>query len=198
MAEKVAITEATKEDLLHFAQNVLFLDVDGRSSAPTIVAKIAESGWKRDFITVAPVALEEPRPDDSGRPAPYTTDTVMEEYYDTVAEKKRQRPRKRNWYGIWIEEQDSPGGKEAVPVFVNGRGIYISRNTGTAIPEEYVEVLENAMHYVYDEYDERKNFDGGLQTPRRVQSYPFRFVPNNQVTHMVNKGEVKRAGEVAA
>lgn len=77
--------------------------------------------------------------------------------------------RKRTYVGLRIPESKEPGGKQAVPLSVNGVRFDVPRNQNVWVPIEFYRVLDNARRWEYDEGN------SGLKMPREVHDYPFTF-----------------------
>jgi len=176
MTKRIPISEATPQQLRSFAETVLGLETSRTMNGPTLIGKIRAVGYNLDDIPaempgdgarkVSQVGLsgswqtfyvEDPkRP---GRPKMET---------DVPAGKK---PVPQPHVKIRIPVSAKPGGDEPVPVSVNGRAIYIPRNTDCAVPLKYVEVLMQAEEFHYPEYDQSADLMGGLKEPTMVKSY---------------------------
>lgn len=162
-SQKIAVSEATLPQLKAFATTVLGLEVARNATQDIVIGKIREAGYNLDHITV----FEEVTPSQRGR----TEGSDAKASARVV--KTGQDGRERVYYRILIPNEEKPGGEEPVPVGVNGRSMFIPRGQPVEVPEEYVEVLENAEAYVYEPYD--GNGLGGLKPPRAVKSYPFSY-----------------------
>jgi len=142
--KQIPINEASAKDLADFATANLGLEVNFRMGSAAIRAKMATTGYTKDYIEI-----EEAEP---VAPAP-------------VAE--GAAPRK--FVIIMIAAQETPGGSEPVPVSVNGRAMWIERSKPSRVPIEYYQALMNAVKYVYDPDPGPK---GGLLPARAVTTYP--------------------------
>lgn len=153
---KIPVGEATAAQLREHATLRMGLEIDGRASANTILAKMREAGFDGEEITVLlPDAPTVPRVDP-----------------EEVGNRKTVNGRK--FRRINIPRQDIPGGEEPVPVGVNGRVMFVPRGEDCWVPEDYIEVLNHAVQAIYEAYDGSNQL--GLRKPRMVKSYPFSYV----------------------
>lgn len=146
MTKSIPLSEATATQLADFAAANLGLDVQFRMGVDKIRAVMATAGYDKDFIEV-----DEPQPAVAPRPA------------EAVAQRKMVT--------IRIPNQESIGGKEPVPVGVNGKVYLIKRDTDVPVPVEVVHVLKNANRVVFD-----KGPNGEPINPTFVPTYPFSIV----------------------
>ncbi len=156
--ERIKIADATPAQLREFGANTLGLELHGRETGAMMAAKFAEVGYNVDDI-----GLQAPAVVPSGGPN------------GEVAFNTRVRADGVKEILINIHVQDKAGGDEKVKVGVNGRLMLIERGVQSWVPESYVEVLNNAVEYVYDEYQGGSGNLGGLGKPRKVLSYPFSY-----------------------
>lgn len=145
MTKQVPLMSASATQLADFAVKNLGLEITPKMSADAIRAKIATTGYAKDFIDI-----DEPEP----ASAPSSAAAAPVEKRKTVR--------------IIIPHQEGPGGKEHVPVGVNGRVYRIMRGTPVDVPAEVVEVLEHAQKIVYE-----RGTSGEPINPRLVPEYPF-------------------------
>jgi hypothetical protein len=157
--KKIAIEEADLGQLKAFAQTVLGLEFPKNASAQVVRGKMQEAGYNADFITVFEQVQPGPSSHVDGRSARDAS--------------RVEKESGRVYYRILIPNEEKPGGEEQVPVSVNGRRFDIPRGQVVEVPEEYVEVLENAQAYVYEPYSGEGL--GGLKAPKVVKSYPFSY-----------------------
>ena len=68
-----------------------------------------------------------------------------------------------------IHTTTEAGGKDPVPIGVNGRVMLVPRGKEVEIPHAYFEVLKNAKRFDYEPGPEGY----GLQPPTEVQMYSF-------------------------
>ncbi len=156
--ERIKIADATPAQLREFGTNTLGLELHGRETAAMMAAKFAEVGYNVDDI-----GLQEATVVPSGGPN------------GDVAFNTRIRGDGVKEILINIHVQDKDGGDEPVPVGVNGKLMLIERGVPSWVPESYVGVLNNAVEYVYEEYQGGTGNLGGLSKPREVLSYPFSY-----------------------
>ena len=165
----IPLEEATHNQLKWFATAILGIaDLTGKENGVTLKAKIKQA-WDKDSIFVMePDPKYGDNPDSTGNPR---NATMME--FPSGTGKMRECVR------INIPIMDPklhPGGDEDVKVSVNGTAMLIPRGQDVVVPVEYVEVLEHAVQFVYDEYDENSDMMGGLKAPRLVHNYQFNYV----------------------
>lgn len=154
MSKKIALSEATREQMMAFAESTLGISVPHNIGADTLRARIAET-WGKDEITVED-APEQPAMHGSA-PNPLSP---------------QQSAPGRNKVKLIIHKTDEPGGSEPVPVGVNGKVMLIPRGEPVEIPEDYYHALSNAsrLHYDTDE-------NGSLKLPpREIHQYPHQRV----------------------
>jgi hypothetical protein len=125
---KINIDEATASQLAEFASAHLGLDVHFKQGKDHIRAKLAQVGFTGAEIEVAD-------------PTPPTAAEAATAAKDEAARRKIK---------ILIPQQETPGGKEAASVRVNGKVALIKRGQPVDVPEEYVEALNNAKTVQYD------------------------------------------------
>lgn len=148
---KINIHEASATQLAEFAITNYGLDVNHRMGSAVIKAKLATAGYDKDFIEI----------DDA--PAVETNARV-----ETVT----AAPEPRKTKTIRIENQEALyGGKQAVPVGVNGKVYLIKRGEDVEVPAEVIEVLKNAKRVVFD-----KDENGQPINPTYVPTHPFSIV----------------------
>lgn len=82
----------------------------------------------------------------------------------------QENGRERTYVGLRIPVTKDPGGKDAVPVAVNGIRFDIPRNHDVWVPMEFYQALDNARRWDYD------ITETGLRAPVEVHDYPFNFV----------------------
>lgn len=147
----IQLSEATKSQLLEYANNVLGLSIHHATGEEKIRAQIMACGAEE--ITVS----DEPK--------------VVENLNPVVTIADIQAPKSEK-VKILISRTDEAGGDEPVPVGVNGRIMLIPRGEVVEIPEPYYEALKNAVYYRYEPLK-----DGGMPTkPREVPAYPFQRI----------------------
>lgn len=157
----VSVAEATLEQLREHATIGMGLEVDGRATRQSILAKMHAAGFKSDTITVL-VA------EDDVLPASVDSPVQRDEHGSFIMRGNRK------FRQIMIAVSEQPGGREPVSVSVNGRAMFIPRGERCWVRDAYVEVLRNAVAEVYDPYDpEIDGGRGGLRAPRKVPAYAF-------------------------
>lgn len=156
---KIAIEDADLGQLKTFAQTVLGLEFPRNASGQVVRGKMQEAGYNADFITL----FEKVQPGAASHVDGHS-----------ARDASRFERDGRTYYRILIPNEEKPGGEDPVPVGVNGRSMFIPRGVPSEVPEEYVEVLENAQAYVYEPYSGEGL--GGLKPPKVVKSYPFSYV----------------------
>lgn len=142
---KVLISEATKPQLAAFAKE-LGVSVTNFDKPETLIQKISDAGYEDNFIVVPDTAPAKPT-----KAAAASGGEVPE---PTVS--------------LTIHQQEGAGGKRAVFVGVNGKGILIPRNKPCTVKHRYLGALANATETKY-EFDE----DAGANVPREMPSYPY-------------------------
>lgn len=154
MSVKVALSEATRDQLMAFAENVLGINPPHNIGVETLRAKVYEA-WGKDEITVEDQA-DHPAQEGSA-PVPVTAE---------------QKAADRKMVKVIIHKTDEPGGDEPVPVGVNGKVMLVPRGTQVSIPEEYYHVLNNASRLHYD-----TDSNGSLiMPPREIHQYPHQRI----------------------
>jgi len=145
--KKIPLSDATASELADFAAKNLGLDVQYRMGADKIRALMAAAGYQKDTIEIeVPDAGNDPNA--------------------RVATGEAEAPRKMVM--IQINNQPGPGGKEHVPVGVNGKVYLIKRGEPVKVPVEVVHVLENAKTTAYD-----RGPNGEPINPTDVLKHPF-------------------------
>lgn len=146
--KQINILDATATQLAEFANKNLGIEVRHTMGKAHIMAAMQTTGYDKTYILVDD---DEPTVDPNARVAAP----------EPVAERKMVT--------IRIPSQpNTPGGKEPVPVGVNGKVYLIQRNMDVPVPIEVLKVLENAKQ---TEYDQGPN--GEPINPREVSAFPF-------------------------
>lgn len=153
MNERVSIEEATAAQLRDFATITFGLELKGSENKPTMLGKLETVGYGLDDIPVMG--------DLTPGPAPVSSDGKV----PTIKNDKGEE-----CYKILIQRDGEAGGDEPVPVGVNGVLMYIPRGEPVLVPVAYVEVLNNAVQFIYEPTE------NGLKAPRQVTSYPHSLV----------------------
>ncbi|TIV83792.1 MAG: hypothetical protein E5V64_06400 [Mesorhizobium sp.] len=143
--QKIMIADASAKQLADFAELLGIDGVDYRLGKAKIEEKMRAIMYDKDYIELPG---EEP---------------TIQRIEPPATENKRRMAT------IMIPNQDRAGGTEPVPVAVNGRQLFIPRQSAQTIPWEYMHALDNAKKFVY-ETDE----NGTLKpNPAEVHEYPF-------------------------
>jgi hypothetical protein len=157
--------EATPDEIRRFARTAFGLDVSKHMTREQVRAELAKVGFTGEKIAVFAEARAAPGVSDRTTPGRIPAGSL---HYDETS--------KRTFVCIRIPHQDKPGGREPVPLNVNGRAMYVPRERACWIGEEYHEVLLNAQVAMYREYDPSEDFYGGIETdPEMVKSFPFSY-----------------------
>lgn len=148
-ATELKLPKATAKQLADFAEQVLGLEgVDYRLGGDKILEKMRTAQYDKDFIEV-----EGPEPDIQRIDPPRPVNA-------------------RRMATIRIQNQETPGGSDPVPVAVNGKQMFIPRDRDCTVPWEYAHALDNAKKLIY-ETDEI----GRLKPePKEAHEYPFSWV----------------------
>jgi hypothetical protein len=145
---KIDITAATASQLAEFASVHHGIDIDHRRGRDAILAALATVGFTGTEIEVS-------EPKTAVAPNPAVTPQTA-----------------RKYRRIMIPNQNEPGGKDPVPVGVNGVVALIKRGVPVDVPAEYVHVLENAKKVVYE-----KDENGRPVRPQEVPTHTFSELP---------------------
>lgn len=150
----VPISQASTAQIREYGALVMGLELSPKWNRSQLLSKMQSAGFDRDEIELIDhgSAVQE-RPEVTPEAAT-VTDTKGREYVRVL-----------------IATEDKPGGDEPVPVSVNGKCMWIPRGEEVPVPKEYFLVLQNAVQFIYPEFDGEDL--GGLKQPRKVQSYPF-------------------------
>lgn len=152
--KKILLKDATKEQMMAFAETTLGISSPANIGVDTLRAKI-QAAWTHDEITVDDSAPAKPMEGTAPHPA-------------TAAQAGPERKMVR----VIIHKTDEPGGDEPVPVGVNGRVMLVPRGKQVDIPEDYFHVLSNASRLHYD-----TDGNGSLiYPPREIHQYPHQRV----------------------
>lgn len=152
--KKVPIAQASQKQLLHFARNVLQLDVPRDNATPNeIKAKMKAAAYNEDFIEYEAEGVDEPKRIVDTKPLDG----------EVIAPNGKPATVK-----IQIAIGHDKGDDQPVYVGVNGKGMFIPRGEPVEVPYPYFEALNNARQYRYDSDDQH-----GLRPPVEVPTYPF-------------------------
>lgn len=94
---------------------------------------------------------------------------------ETQAKSDADKVRKATKRLIMINNQEGPGGDQAVFVAVNGMGYNIPREKQVLVPEPVVQVLENAIESTYQR-DQSNGQDFGPVVERKRKRFPFQVL----------------------
>lgn len=155
MNRQIAIKDATDNELRQFGRDNMGLTLPPNCKRDTLIAKI-KATWNKDYILIAEEEAKQSQDGDAPRPV---TDA--------------QQPPERKMVRIHIAVTEDRGGDEAVPVGVNGKVMLIPRGQDCDIPEEYYEVLKNAISYKYEPLPDGKGLN---PEPRKVPMYSFQVI----------------------
>lgn len=176
--QKISIHDASDAQVLDYARNVLNLDVDGRSSRTTIMAKIA-AVYDGDTIEVdAPKAAGKAEPEDA---APEDVETKRRRQQKARAARQlgdagsapmqMQGASDVPHYEIEVMKSSGPDGDAPVEVWVNGRLLVIPRAKRVEVPGPFLDVLQNAVQVEYVQSERlgdngREIVNSSHETPR--------------------------------
>jgi hypothetical protein len=154
MAKKqLPMAEATVAQLRTFAELHLGISVAGTSNRATTLAAMA-AAWDRDYIEIdedAQVVVK--------RGASAATSSTPE-----------QTERDQRLIKLLIPVQEGPGGKDHVPLGVNGIVQLVPRGYPVEIRWPYFEVLARSVQTLYDQ-DKEHNM-----IPRLVPHFPYTVI----------------------
>lgn len=152
----IEISEATDEQLREFANLTLGLSMPANTLRETVLSKLSQA-WDKTFIFQSDPVHPQASAQEGDTPAPVTED---------------QEPPEIPMVRIHINETEESGGRDPVPVGVNGKVMLIPRGKAVDIPETYYKVLNNAISHKFDPLP-----GGGIDpNPRTVPLYPHQLV----------------------
>jgi hypothetical protein len=158
--QKKPIERAEEAELRDFAELVLQMDVAASTDRADLVAKI-RTAWPADYIFVdaagQPAAGEDGQ-DEAVKPEPQARLTTAD---------SRGDPK----WTIRIASTELAGGKDPVPVSVNGRNVVIQRGVEVEVPHRYVESLRNAVRVSVSQEPKTQEFTFSAFT-----NYPFEVI----------------------
>ena len=164
---KIAIADATAAQLRKFAELSLGLPVQASWNKQTTLAAMA-AAWNYDFIEfeeeAAPVA---PEAIVLGVDVPANENIEIPVTGLSPAELAKRDAR---LIELLIPLQEDAGGKDMVPLSVNGRALLVPRGVTVKIRRPYFEVLARAVRVTYDQDRE------GNMIPRHVPQYPYTLI----------------------
>ncbi len=158
------LAKASDEEIRDFCE-VMQLDISGAKTRTALVGVLG-SAWDKDYIptTKAP----EPQADDEVQARAQQTDAVV------------PSPVQRMTCGdgandpvvvLKIQKTSMPGGKDPVPVSVNGRAKVIQREMVAHVPYRYFLALEAALRE-----EVTQDFDTSDLTTDEVTNYPMQVM----------------------
>ena len=151
--KRVPIAQASQKQLLHFARNVLQLDIPRDNATPNeIRAKMKAAAYNEDFIEYEAEGVDEPKRISDAKPLEGEIITP------------NGKPEKVK---LQIHVQDTPAGDQPVFASVNGKAMFIPRGEVVEVPYAFYEALNNAKQYRYG-----SNTQEGLSQPIEVHTYP--------------------------
>lgn len=150
--KRIPIASASAEQLRDFATLTLGIDVHPNSNAAAIRGKMG-AAWDKDYIDI----------EESDAPAAVVRTTPPDEIPETGK-------RDAQLVELLIPVQEEAGGKDNVPLSVNGRVMLVPRGKPVKIRRPYFEVLARAVRVVYDQDRE------GNMLPRFVPQYPYTLI----------------------
>lgn len=161
----VKLVEASKEDLVAYARNVLNAEIDARLGVAALRLKLEELGAPEDLSFDDDVPLS----------APSVVPSLSLADQDTADEIEDNKRAGFSTVELTVHQQD--GEPENVFLNCNGRAMLVPRGRMVTISRKYFEVLKNAVRV---EYTASKDGDGALQTAREVPRFAFsvhRMIP---------------------
>lgn len=156
MSKSVPLDRASAQQMRDFARGILGLPVDDNASPSILRAQIAQANPELTEIIVL-----ENEPAIEPVSEPHVTASVMEK-----EDKTSIRVRVRVMAG------NGKGGKEPVPVGVNGSVMLVPREQEVIIPYAFYEVLTNAVQMEYDVNPDMTIDMNG----REVMMFPVQFL----------------------
>lgn len=144
------IEDATPEEMRQFAR-VMGLEVGDGEQKRTVTEKLITSGYTSDEISI----FEHVSPRTTAKAGVFKDE------------------KGRDCMMILIPEEDSPGGQDDVPIGVNGVVFQVKRGVPVALPLEYIEVLNNAVEFIYPQ---TRDGQRGMVEPRKVPAFPYQIV----------------------
>jgi len=161
---KVALNEASRDQLFYYASTIMGLDVKHNTGETKLLAKISEANPDLKEIEVPEVTQaadsatadntasegQTAAPQTAGKPAP------------------KVDPMERKVM-VLIDRTEGRDGERPVQVSVNGSMILVPRGEPVPLKMKYVKVLENAVATRYHQTE-----DGEMKS-YEAQLYPFRI-----------------------
>lgn len=161
--KKIPISDATDEQLRDFAE-MQQLDVSGAKTRSALMALIGPI-WEHDYI---PVSVTEATVDEGGEPVELEqTQRVHRPVGSVQGGAGASDPMVR----LRIGYTTYPGGRDPVPVGVNGHTVVIQRNIDADVPYRFYHALLNAIRQEVDQTPET-----GEITVTDVTNYPLTII----------------------
>ncbi len=159
---KTPLTEATDAEIRDFCE-LQQLDVDSCRSRADLLAALGPV-WEHDYIpTTRQAALEA----DEAAAQAQQTQAVVTHASRLVGGLGDKDP----VFRLRIGTTSMPGGKEPVPVGVNGKTVVIQRNVDVDVPARYFFALENAIREEVTQDPKTGEID-----VTEVTNYPFNVI----------------------
>lgn len=139
--KKIPISKATNAQLRQFATRSLQLELPPIANDKQILAKMQAAAYDKDFITLSD--------DDAPAPSPEADEAQQQQVQEAKPIARRVqggRGEKDPKVEITIGFGSLPGGRDPVPVSVNGRAVVIQRGMRVAIPYRYFLALNLAKN----------------------------------------------------
>lgn len=156
MSSKVEINQASREQLMKFATDVLNLEVPVQANANTLRKRLVEAGYKHDYIEL-------------------DARSVYESAAKPVLPENGEADPSEGYVEITIAGSQEEADNQPVFVAVNAVGMRIPRGEKVVIPRKYFEALNNAKIQIYPR-DKNGTIVGD---PRESHRYPFTVTNTN-------------------
>ncbi len=151
---KVPIVDATDDELRQFARDNLGLDIHHNLGHENLVSQVGQAWDKPDILLPDIETSIDAETQPGSAPSP------------THAGQDGPKP---GFTRIYIAITEDAGGKDHVPVGVNGKAMLLPRGKNIDVPHRYIEALSRTVKHVYDALE-----DGGINPePRLVARYPY-------------------------
>jgi hypothetical protein len=163
--KRIPITDASVSDLREFASTIMGLEIKENAPKPAIIAQLKSAGYAADYITLTTFAQ-----------MPTVSHLTENGSPQRRATGRKRRDLDGNDYEVFEEKinvhtSEQPGGDKPFPVSVNGVTMLLPRGQDIWVPTEFIEALNNAVYWVYPEWD--GTGEGGLSEPQNVKAYPY-------------------------
>lgn len=157
---QLPMAQASDDQLRDFAKNSLQIDIGAGADRATLEGTIARA-WPHQFI----LAADEDVREDFSAEQTQAVQPVAGQILSSGGYKDDPIVR------LKIGQTDMPGGKDPVPVSVNGDAIVIQRNLVADCPYRFFEALRNAKRIVVDQVLDGPDRGELIETP--VTNYPI-------------------------